>query len=317
MARFDFQAIGTTWRIDIFEELDVAGEAELLSRIKARIDAFDLAYSRFRPDSLVTKMSKEAGTYELPLDADAMISLYHDLYIKTNGLVTPMIGDLISDAGYDARYSLRKKGELKTPPAWDEAIEYRPSKSGRHNSGPARPPIMVVRQPVLLDFGAAGKGYLIDLVGGVLEANGIFHYGINAGGDILYKNKKPDTDQKADVNKTSIRVGLEDPDNAEKVIGVCVLEGGSICGSAGNRRKWGTFTHIINPKTLISPSDIIAVWVTSATALIADGLATCLFFVPASALTDAYDFEYVILRKDRSVEKSAHFPGELFILQVA
>ncbi len=299
MAQFKFGAIGTSWTIDIYRELDPAAEAALLVRIQSRIDAFDQAYSRFREDSLVTAISKKAGTYELPDDAELLLSLYHDLYKKTDGLVTPLIGNLISDAGYDAKYSLKTKEGLESPPEWDEAIEYRPAEQGH-------PPILIVKKPVLLDFGAAGKGYLIDIVAGVLEADEIHGYCINAGGDILHKNKEP------------LRVGLEDPEDAEKVIGACVLPGdgvaNSIAGSAGNRRKWGKFTHIINPHTMSSPKDIIAVWVVAETALLADAMATCLFFVPAKRIIDAYDFEYVIVRKDRSLEKSAHFPGEIFVV---
>jgi thiamine biosynthesis lipoprotein len=331
MAQFNFHAIGTTWRIDIFDNFnDISGKAakevEILARVKKRIEAFDKAYSRFRPDSLVTEMSKKSGTYELPPDAEPMMLLYHDLYKKTGGLVTPLIGNLISDAGYDAQYSLLSKKTLKAPPTWDEAIEYRPSDSSVADQGIDRlqsnaKPTLIVKHPVLLDFGAAGKGYLIDLVGEVLEENGVLHYGINAGGDILYMDKRTSDKPKHDATENrgsiesdgSIQIGLEDPEDAGKVIGVCDLESGSICGSAGNRRKWGKFTHIINPKTLESPSDIIAVWITAKTALLADALATCLFFVPAANLSDDYDFEYVLVRKDRSVEKSEGFMGKLSI----
>ena len=110
-----------------------------------------------------------------------------------------------------------------------------------------------------------------------------------------------------------IRIGLEDPEDTKKVIGVGILGNGSICGSAGNRRKWGDFTHIINPRTLTSPTEIIAVWVMADTALLADAIATCLFFVPARVLVDAYKFEYVIVYSDRSFEKSANFQGEIFV----
>jgi thiamine biosynthesis lipoprotein len=216
-----------------------------------------------------------------------MLSLYRDLYLRTDGLVTPLVGNLISDAGYDAQYSLKQKKKLEIPPAWDEAMDY------QH-------PTLLIKKPVLLDFGAAGKGYLVDLVGKVLEENNINEYCIDAGGDILFKGGKP------------IRIGLEDPENTEKVIGVGILENGSICGSAGNRRKWGNFTHIINPKTLTSPTEIIAVWVMAETALLADALATCLFFVKAHTLADAYKFEYIIIYSDRSLEKSPNFQGEVF-----
>jgi thiamine biosynthesis lipoprotein len=284
---FNFEAIGTKWHIDIYNKLGETESSELLSKIKNRIDIFDKAYSRFRADSLVTKMSREAGTFTLPDDAEPLLSLYRDLYVRTDGLVTPLVGNLISDAGYDAQYSLKQKKKLEAPPAWDEAIEY------KH-------PKLLIKKPVMLDFGAAGKGYLVDLVGKVLEENDIREYCIDAGGDILHKGA------------ISIRIGLEDPEDTKKVVGVNILGNGSICGSAGNRRKWGDFTHIINPKTLTSPTDIMAVWVVADTALLADALTTCLFFVPASKLSNAYKFEYLIIHSDRSFEKSANFQGEIF-----
>lgn len=286
MTRYDFQAIGTTWHIDIFQSLDEARSAEVLSIIKTRIDVFDQAYSRFRVDSLVTKMSQKAGVYVLPDDAKPMLALYRDLYDRTEGLVTPLIGNLISDAGYDANYSLHSKKDLHAPPSWDEALEY-------HH------PKLTMKMPVMLDFGAAGKGYLVDLVARELESMGITAYGIDAGGDIFYRNT------------TSARIGLEDPEDSTKVVGVCTLTEGSICGSAGNRRKWEGFNHIINPKTLSSPGNILAVWVTASTALIADALATCLFFVAPDKL-EGYDFEYVLIKRDRSVEISKGFSGEIF-----
>ena len=288
MAQFNFEAIGTSWQIDLYQELSEAAADELLAKVKSRIDIFDAAYSRFRADSLVTKMSKVSGAFILPDDAEPIMSLYRDLYDRTDGLVTPLVGNLISDAGYDAGYTLKQKKPLEIPLEWDEAIEY------RH-------PELIVKKPVLLDFGAAGKGYLVDLVGEVLESEGVFAFCIDAGGDILHKNG------------SAIRVGLEDPDDAQQAIGVCTLQNQSICGSAGNRRVWEDFTHIINPKTLVSPKDISAVWVTSSTALVADAIATCLFFVPASRLSDAYRFEYLVVRSDHSIEKSPGFAGELFI----
>ena len=287
MAQFDFKAIGTSWHIDIPRELSSEEEASLLSRIMERIELFDKAYSRFRADSLVTEMSQKAGTYKLPEDADPMMKIYRELYLRTDGLVTPLIGNLISDAGYDPEYSLVQKKPLEAPPKWNDAIEY-------------DPPNLIVKKPVMLDFGAAGKGYLIDIVGGVLEKNGISEYCIDAGGDILHKGEG------------KIRIGLENPQNLKEVIGVMNLANGSIAGSSGARRAWGDYTHIINPKTLASPRDILASWAVAETALVADALATCLFFVAPETLSSAYDFEWAVVRGDRSLQVSDGFPGEFF-----
>jgi thiamine biosynthesis lipoprotein len=286
MTQFNFEGIGTKWRIDIYQELPIEKIDKILSDVKNRVEIFDKNYSRFREDSLVMKMSKEKGNFLLPDDAEPMLSLYYDLYKRTGGFFTPLVGNLLSDAGYDVKYSLRQKKELEVVPSWEEIIEY------KH-------PYLHIKKPAILDFGAGGKGYLIDLVGKALEENGVFEYCIDAGGDILHKNKTP------------IRVGLENPENTKQVVGVYTLQDGSICGSAGHRRAWGNFTHIFNPKTLSSPTDILAVWVVAKTALLADSIATCLFFVPYSALNN-YEFEYVILRSDHSIEKSSNFSGEMF-----
>ena len=206
--------------------------------------------------------------------------------LLTDGLFTPLIGSLISDAGYDTEYTLKQKKKLERPPTWDEAMDY-------------EYPDLTIKKPTLMDFGAAGKGYLVDLVGEILDENGANDYCIDAGGDILHKGKKP------------IRIGLENPMDKDQVIGIGIVGNGSICGSSGNRRRWGEFTHIMNPKTLTSPADITAVWVVTDTAILADALATCLFFIPASALVE-YKFEYVLIHSDGSFERSPGFQGEIF-----
>jgi thiamine biosynthesis lipoprotein len=290
-SQYNFEAIGTHWQIDIYEALTPLEESALSAAIMERIATFDKDYSRFRVDSLVTKMSRAAGHYEMPADFQAMYDFYKKMYDLTDGNVTPLIGQTVSDAGYDAQYSFQKKETVATPPAWEETIDLQHS-------------ILSIQQPVLLDFGAAGKGYLIDIVGTVIEMHDIHTYCIDAGGDILHRNSTP------------LAVGLEHPEHLDQVIGVLQLQNNSLCGSSGNRRAWqteqGTMHHIIDPKTLTSPTEIIAVWVLANTTMLADGLATCLFFTPAAVLRESFTFDYLIMRADHSVEHSLDFPAELF-----
>lgn len=286
MFSFAFEAIGTHWRIDLFEELSPEGQTALLRSIEERIAAFDRAYSRFRPDSLVTEMASRAGAYVLPDDAAPMMELYERLYRLTGGAFTPLIGQTLADAGYDAEYSLVPK-TLHAPPAWEDTIGY------------AHPRLTLTR-PALLDFGAGGKGYLADLVGGIVEAAGVRAYCVNAGGDIVCRG-------------AATRVGLEDPRDPGKAIGIATVRDGSICGSAGNRRAWGEFHHTIDPRTLASPRHILATWVMAKSGLVADALATALYFADARSLRSVYDFEYVVLYADLSIERSDDAPVELFI----
>lgn len=286
---WEFEAIGTHWRIQLPQSSDAAF-SELKGAIIARIEQFDAAYSRFRSDSLVREMSEKVGEYVLPEDGKKLFDFYYDLYRATDGAVTPLIGQLISDAGYDASYSLQPK-ELSSVPAWDDVILY-------------EFPKLTLKKPALIDVGAAGKGYLVDIVAELLESHGVENYIIDAGGD--FRIHTP-----ADA---ACRIGLEHPADMSKAIGVVSLNHGSICGSAGNRRQWGAYNHIFNPHTQTSVTDIMAVWVVAEEARIADGISTALFFVAPDKLIKrlpAYSFEYLILYPDYSFAKSELFPAEL------
>lgn len=282
---FKFEAIGTHWLIDCFGA--PVPEKEIIEKVKDRIEEFDKTYSRFRKDSLVWKISEKKGEYTFPKDSKDFFALYEKLYKVTNGAFTLLIGNALSEAGYDANYSLvpkeiNKVSELNSVYSWDY-------------------PKLTVKKPYILDFGGLGKGYLIKIVADLLMENKVKSFSIDAGGDMLFKNlKKP------------IRVGLENPINFKQVIGVVELADGSICASSGSRRKWGKYHHIFDPRTLTSPDNILSTWVIAEDSLIADGMSTCLFLTPAKKLREHFNFEYLILYPDFRIEKSENFPGQLF-----
>lgn len=288
LRKLSFDAIGTTWSIDVTSKVTELEWRKLGEDIAACIAEFDKTYSRFRKDSWVTKLAHRAGTYELPDDAEPLLSFYKQLYDATGGLVTPLIGQVMNDAGYDARYSLTSK-VLSRPPKWEEVI----SCSGNTLS---------MERPALLDFGAAGKGYLVDIVGGIIQSAGITEYVINAGGDILHKT----------AAGQSIEVGLENPFDTSQAVGIVALSNQSLCASAGSRRAWGRYHHLINPQTLKPVQEIAATWAVADNAMLADGLATALFFVPPQTLIKTFKFRYAVLYDDMGLEYSKDLPVTLF-----
>jgi thiamine biosynthesis lipoprotein len=279
---YPFDAFGTKWVIETNEEISSA----IKYAIQKKIEAFDKTYSRFRDDSLVTEISHTAGKYVFPADAEKLFNFYKKLYDATNGKVTPLIGDMISRAGYDAAYSLQPKPQ-KPVLNWDETM----SLNGR---------TLTTTQPVMLDVGAAGKGYAVDMVATILDEY-FDEYVIDASGDMRHKG----------TNKNL--VGLEHPLEPGKVIGAVEVLNRSLCASASNRRSWGEgMHHIFDPDKMAPTEEIIATWVISDEAMIADGLATALFFVGANKLRNTYNFEYVRMHANGSVEYSSYFDGKLF-----
>jgi thiamine biosynthesis lipoprotein len=282
MQKHSFEAIGTRWSIETTDAL----AADIQRQIHARIDEFDYAYSRFRQESLVARL-RQPGEYVFPADAVELVTFYRDLYVATDGAVTPLIGTALEQAGYDAEYSLRPKSNTAAVPKWHDAMQWNGS-------------TVIIKKPITFDVGAAGKGYLVDIVAGILMSHNINAYVIDASGDIRCKGVGIE------------RIGLENPYDTTSVIGTAELTDSSLCGSAINRRAWGEWHHIINPKSGKPIQDIVATWVTADTTMLADGLATALFFVPPIALTK-WKFESVRLFANGKIEKTPGFVGELYI----
>lgn len=285
---FTFIALGTHWQVDIYETLKNEVCLTLEQSIRERIILFEETYSRFKKTSWLNKTAKIIGEHIVPKDSEPMLEVYQKLYQITDGVFTPLIGQVLNEAGYDTNYSFEPK-ILHHPPRWEDILDY-------------DPPKIRIKQPASLDFGGVGKGYAVDLIGDIIEKTGIKNYCIDAGGDIRYRS----------TGNKFLRVGLENPNDTNQIIGTATILNKSVCGSAGNRRAWNNFHHIINPITLTSRHDILATWTIADETIIADALATCLFLVNPKTLTPHFDFEYLILNSDFSIQKSSAFPAEIF-----
>lgn len=280
-----FDAIGTRWQIDTVDALP----ADLVGQIAARVEAFDRTYSRFRDDSLVSTIARTPGTYAFPDDAPELFELYRRLYEATDAAVSPLVGRTLETMGYDRGYSLRPESQRAPVPRWEDSLAF---------DGVA----LTALRPLVLDVGAAGKGYLVDIVGRLLAAAGVDAFVVDASGDIVHRGDAP------------IRVALEHPLDTTKAIGVVNLSNGSLCASASNRRQWGDGLHHIIDATTGLPTDrVVATWAIAATGLEADGLATALFLAEPARLAQSFDFDFVRMFANGRVERSTHLNGELFV----
>jgi thiamine biosynthesis lipoprotein len=256
--------------------------------VAERIERFDRDWSRFREDSLVSRIAREPGRHRLRGDAGPLLDWYRELYDGTGGRVSPLVGRTLESLGYDAAYRLTPASTLAAVPAWADAIAW----DGEH---------LDTVGSVLLDVGAAGKGYLADLVSGLLSELGIPTHVIDASGDIVARGA------------TSEVVALEHPGDPSKAIGVVPLHDGALAASAVNRRAWGDgLHHVIDAITGLPTASVIATWALAPDALHADGLATALFFDPAPELLSGPGVSYVRMFANGRVEHSPSFAGELF-----
>lgn len=286
------ESLGTRFTITVWDAVPEAAFEDVHATCFSVLDTFDRTYSRFKSDSLVSRLyhEKRTGVIEVPQDLTAMLRLYDALNRATRGKINPLIGPTIADIGYDERYSFEKKEVIRPVPDFRDTVRIL---DDTH---------IQIQTPVLFDLGALGKGYAVDLLYAVLEKQGFERFLIDGSGDIRYRARQGE----------SIVCGLEHPLDASMVVGTLAITGGSLCASATNRRRWKDYNHYLDPDSLESPQDIIAVWVYAETAALADGLSSALFFTDPSALS-AFPFESLMINKELRMKQSAGFAAELFV----
>lgn len=285
---FLFESMGTNLSVTIWDTISISKLTKLKNNVIKLANEFDQTYSRFIPNSFIRKIENKTGKIKVPTNFINMLFLYGKLFDYSNGLINPLIGHTISDLGYDESYSLVKKGTIRKTPHFSQTIKILDQTHILKNAY------------CLIDIGALGKGYFVDIISLFLFSRGISHFLVNGSGDIFYQGEK------------EISCGLEHPNDPKKVIGEIKITTGSLCASGINRRAWSEKNHIVNPKTHESVTDILAVWVLSSSAVIADALSTALFLTPPENFQEEFKFEYLILNREYKVKRSKGFNAKLY-----
>ena len=276
-----FDAIGVPWRVETPEPVPGADRA----RVGHLIEDFDRSWSRFRDDSVVAALARGAGSAPAPADAVMLLDTLSAAAEATADAVTPLAGDALGALGYDADLTLHPIGVHPALP-WREVLSWTERE-------------ITLTRPATIDIGALGKGRLVDLVfqslhhlAGPLVAD--------ASGDLRSRG-------------AAERVGLEHPYDPERVIGVWEIEDAALCASATNRRAWGDgLHHVIDGRTGEPVRTIVATWAVADDAMIADAVATALFFDGGPRFAHDRGVAWVRMTTDGRAEYSPGCAARLF-----
>lgn len=265
-----FQALGTTWWIEIFDEVDDTRHDGLLESIMARVASIETRFSRFLPDSLITTLNTKRTITTTDQDLFTLIKLGQEFYTVTDGVFNCLLGEHLESRGYDANYS------------------FTPSNAPTHFPNPLTDIINDSKTITLktgkLDLGGYGKGWAIDQVADLLRQEGCTEFLINAGGDMYgtSENGKP------------ITIYLEHPKTPDTYIGSTTILNQGFAASSPFKRQWKyegkTYTHIIDTVvgTKATPEEVTdAVFVKAPTAVLADAFATTALLTEPKKLLDA------------------------------
>ncbi len=288
---FTYEVMGTVWRVVIYKEVSNDTKVVLEKELKERLENFDTLYSRFKPDSLVSSISQITGVVEATSDLVKILHIYKQFYEISGRKFTPCIGGLLEDVGYDREYSLKEKDILRGVPDFNTVTIV----DDTH---------IAFGEKILLDIGAVGKGYCVEMVAEYLRSLGHTRFLVDGSGDVFYETQEE-----------TLQMGLEDPRDTTKVIGVVAMKKGAMCASATNRRAWGARSHYLDPHNATSPREIVATWVIAKNAAYADALSSLLFFVSpeeVKSTMSTQSFSYCIMNHEGRIKKSQDFLATFF-----
>jgi thiamine biosynthesis lipoprotein len=211
----------------------VVGDPALVAVARRRVEDLERRWSRFRPDSEVSRLNARGGqVHVVSEETYELVDRAVDGWRRTGGRFDPtVLGDVVR-AGYDRTYS--------TLPGRDGLSTLR-----RNASGIALDPATrTVRLPYGTGFdpGGIGKGLAADVVVRELIAAGADGACVNVGGDVRVDGEGPD--------RGRWLVAVEHPG---RTVAVLALASGAVATSTTRLRTWvvgdDARHHLMDPAT--------------------------------------------------------------------
>jgi thiamine biosynthesis lipoprotein ApbE len=239
LAIVDDRALGGSLRVVVTGDVDVAVAKTAIDEL---LRAIDLAASRFRDDSELSRLNATAGNKVVisPLLSRLLAAALHGARV-TGGAVDPTVGTAIKLAGYETDFTqVPADGSpinltVRRIPGWQAIYFDEASRTVRVPVG------------VEIDLGATAKALAADLAAATaIEAMGVGGVLVSLGGDIAVAGDPPPEGwpiQASEDSGAPIKQGEE----------TISIRSGGIATSSTTVRRWTrggvALHHIIDPAT--------------------------------------------------------------------
>ena len=269
--RFGFEAMASRCEVRI-DGLDASAAASVAEAAITEVRRIEAKYSRYRPDSIVSRVNATAGgahAVEVDDETGALLHFAAQLHAQSDGLF-----DITS--GVLRRVWDFRVGRVPTPPALAEAVALVGWARVEWNGRALRLPTAGME----IDFGGFGKEYAADRAATALEARGVRHGFVNLGGDIRVVGPRADG--------STWSLGIQHPREAERTVAGVELDHGALATSGDYERffvqEGRRYCHILDPRSGWPVTHWQSVSVTSPACIAAGALSTIAMLKGPAAL---------------------------------
>lgn len=232
----EFKAMGTNCLVK-FRLDDDRASLEFASDALAWIGRFENKFSRFHPDSVVTRINRSAGGpwVEIDEETDRLLDLAADVHRQTEGVVDATVLPLLRVWNWKEVHA-----KLPDRSVVASALDLTGWHKVERRDGAVRLPLAGMG----LDFGGFGKEYAVDQVAKLAKARGITDALIDFGRDIFAMG--------GNGNHPFWHVGIEDGNRPGSCWGGLAVSGQAVCSSGDYHRFFShdgkRYGHILDPR---------------------------------------------------------------------
>ena len=286
MHRFEFRAMGGGCEI-LLAGLGKKDAGKLAAHGIKEVSRIERKYSRYRPESVVSRINSAAGGGWTECDEEtrALLDYSDALYRNSAGLFDVTSGVLRRAWNFD-------KAEI--PP--QEALLPLLKLVGWSRVERKESAVRLPEEGMQLDFGGIGKEYAADAAAELLAERGARHGYVNLAGDIRIIGPKPDGEPWT--------IGIRDPRNSGGMIASIPVESGAIATSGDYERffelEGRRYCHILNPVAGFPVTFWRSVSVLAPLATTAGSVTTITMLLEANGLSYLRDSGFKFLAVDQA-----------------
>lgn len=238
LRKLAFPALGTNCEVQYAAPSGESQAAAFEREVVAWVTAFEARYSRFRPDSLVSRINAAAGREWVEVDSEmeVLLTLCDTLHFMTQGVLDPTTLPLIRLWNY--------KTDTPRIPTGAEIAAAR-ARVGWKKVQRAPGRVLLPEAGMALDFGGFGKEYAVDAAAQIATRHGIASALVDFGHDLRALGTPP--------GRPAWHIGLEDPRKPGSTAGSIAAIGKGVASSGDYIRGFTIegkrYGHIIDPRT--------------------------------------------------------------------
>ncbi|MTV37391.1 FAD:protein FMN transferase [Duganella radicis] len=193
-------------------------------------------YSRYRRDSVISRINAAAGRCEIECDKEtvALLTYADALHSSSNGRFDITSGVLRKAWDFRAGVVPEQRALQALLPlvGWQQVVRDKST-------------VFLPHQGMELDFGGFGKEYAADRAAEVLAERGVAHAYVNLGGDIRFLGPRPDG--------KAWDIGIQDPRDMDATVASIPVSRGALTTSGDYERfievDGRRYCHVLDPRS--------------------------------------------------------------------